>query len=300
MILVLGATGKVGREVVGQLVAAGAPVRAGVRSPERAGLPRSVEMVRVDLSDPDSLAPHVDDVDRVYLPWPFPSRAVTADLAPRVVSVLARAKPRIVYVSTPAAAELPDSFWARVEREIEASGAPWTFLRPTGFAGNTLMWADQIRSGDSVRWPFGAAGRSLIDERDIAAVAVRALADTDGTAGGGAGPGANPVAGAGPGGGHDGARYHLTGPAVLTQAEQVATIGTALGREVRWEDAAPEDVRDALVAVLGDVAFADSALAGWADLVDHPEPVTTTVADLTGRPARTFAEWAADHVDAFR
>jgi uncharacterized protein YbjT (DUF2867 family) len=116
--------------------------------------------------------------------------------------------PRIVYLSAQAAGERPDSFWAAVERLVEASGAQWTILRPTGFAANTLMWADQVRSSDVVRWVYGAAARSLIHERDIAAVAVRTLT----------GPG------------HAGERYVLTGPQAVTQAEQVRAIGAAIGR----------------------------------------------------------------------
>jgi uncharacterized protein YbjT (DUF2867 family) len=92
-----------------------------------------------------------------------------------VVEAIADRASRIVYLSAQAAAERPDWFWATVERQIEGSGAAWTFLRPTGFAANTLMWAPQIRESDVVRWPYGDAARSLIHERDIAAVAARAL-----------------------------------------------------------------------------------------------------------------------------
>ncbi|HEY1818927.1 MAG TPA: nuclear transport factor 2 family protein, partial [Trebonia sp.] len=158
------------------------------------------------------------------------------------------------------------------------SGAQWTFLRPTGFAANTLMWADQIRDQGVVRWPYGAAARSLIHERDIAAVAVRALTE----------------------GGHVGQRYLLTGPEALTQAEQVRVIGEAAGRPVRWQELAPGEARAQLLAAWGDPGFVDSALTTWADLVTQPEPVTRTVAEITGAPARTFREWAGDHASEFR
>lgn len=135
-----------------------------------------------------------------------------------------------MYLSAQAAAGQPDSFWALAERAIEDSGASWTFLRPTGFAANTLMWADQIRSGNVVRWPFGGAARALIDERDIAAVAVRALT----------------------GDGHAGTRYLLSGPAVLTQAEQLAAIGQAIGRELRWRELPRPAAVQELTAAWGD------------------------------------------------
>jgi uncharacterized protein YbjT (DUF2867 family) len=129
-----------------------------------------------------------------------------------------------------------------------------------------------------VRWPFGAAARALIDERDIAAVAVSALTDD----------------------GHDGARYLLSGPAVLTQAEQLTAIGQAIGRELRWEDMSRDAAQQALTAAWGDAAFAETAINAWEWFVDHPETVTTTVQDITGAPAHTFAEWAAANAAAFR
>ncbi|HEY1818444.1 MAG TPA: NAD(P)H-binding protein, partial [Trebonia sp.] len=166
MILVTGATGMVGRQVVTQLSERGVPVRAVTRAPASAGLPAGVEVVRGDLTDPASLEPHLAGVDSAFLVWPFTSPEQAAGLGPRVVEVLARHVSRVVYLSAQAAAGRPDSFWRVVERLIEESGAQWTFLRPTGFAANTLMWADQIRDQGVVRWPYGAAARSLIHERD--------------------------------------------------------------------------------------------------------------------------------------
>ena len=203
---------------------------------------------------------------------------MTAGLAPKVAEIAARHAGRIVYLSAQAAADQPGSFWALVERAIEESGAAWTFLRPTGFAANTLMWAGQIRSGDVVRWPFGAAARALIDERDIAAVAVRALTDN----------------------GHDGARYLLSGPAVLTQAQQLAVIGQAIGRQLHWEELPRQAALEELAAAWGDRAFAETALNAWEWFVDHPETVTSAVQDVTGAPARSFADWAAANAAAFR
>lgn len=282
MIVVTGATGTVGRQVVMQLSERGVPVRAVTRNPGsaglRAGLRAGVEVVRGDLSDPASLEPHLAGADSVFLVWPFTSPEQAAGQGSRVVQVLARHVPRIVYLSAQAAAGRPGSFWATIERLIERSGAAWTFLRPTGFAANTLMWADQIRGRGVVRWPYGAAARSLIHERDIAAVAVAALTD----------------------GRHAGQKYLLTGPAAITQAGQAGLIGQAIGRPVHWEELAPEQARQELLAAWGDPAFVDSALATWARLVTEPEPVTQTVEHVTSVPARTFREWAGDHVSDFR
>jgi uncharacterized protein YbjT (DUF2867 family) len=277
MILVTGATGKVGRHVTAALSARDIPVRALSRSAGRSIFP-GVVPAKADFGDPDTLAPHLDGVDAAFLVWPFTSIDAADDLAPRVVALLARHVERIVLLSAQRAADAPDSFWARVERLVEASRAQWTISRPTGFASNTLMWANQIRSGDIVRWPYGTAARSLVDERDIAAVAVRTLTETH----------------------HGGQRYELTGPAALTQIEQVDAIGAALNRNLSWVEQPRDEAADDLAEMFGAPAFARSALDVWAGFVAEPEPVTTTVADITGVPARPFAAWAADHAGAFR
>ena len=276
MIVVTGGTGRVGRQVVAQLRERNLKVRVVSRRP---GQPQAgVETAAADLADPASLEPALRGADALFLLWPFTSAELTATLAPQVAKLAARHVTRIVYLSAQPAAERPDSFWALTERAIEESGAAWTFLRPVGFASNTLMWADQIRAGDVVRWPFGAAARSLIDERDIAAVAVEALTQD----------------------GHAGARYLLSGPAVLTQAEQLAAIGRALGRDLTWEELPRAQAQQALAAAWGDPGFAASALDTWEQFVAHPEVVTSTVRDLTGVPAHTFADWAAANAGAFR
>lgn len=273
MILLTGATGKVGRNLVSELVEAGAPARALVRDPAAAGLPDGVDVVRGDLTRPETLAPALDGVDTVFLLWPFAS----ADGAEPVLELIGKHAERIVYLSTADQPEDGEIFHGTIERLIRQSGLRWTFLRPGGFAANTLMWADQIRTGDVVRWPYGEAGRSLIDERDIAAAAAHVLT-TDG---------------------HDGAAYHLTGPETLTQAAQVRVIGEVLGRDVRWEDLPPDQARRQLLDGGWPESFADAALAAWAGMVTAPEPVTGTVERLTGRPPRTFRTWAADHAAAF-
>ena len=140
------------------------------------------------------------------------------------------------------------------------------------------MWAPQICAGDVVRWPYGAAARSLIDERDIAAVAVRALIEDE----------------------HTGKTYVLSGPETLTQVEQLHAIGEAIGRPLRWEEISREDARPGLIAVFGEEAFADSALDAWARFVTAPERTTQTVQEITGDPARSLREWANHHADDFQ
>lgn len=278
MFLVTGATGNVGRRVVARLITAGHDVRAIVRDPSRAKLPAGVAAVTADLADPTTLRPHLDGVRAVFLLWPYVDPAVTVALAPALADVLASAgSPRVVFLSAASAEADPNSFWAVVERALIERDLPGTVLRPTGFATNTLGWADAIRAEGVVRWPHGAAARSLIHEDDIAAVAVEALTSDQ----------------------HDRRTYVLTGPEPITQAEQVRLIGAAIGRDVRWEDVPPQAIRPMLAEAFGDAAFADAALAGWASMVEAPEQVTDDVAAILGRPARTFAQWAADHAADF-
>jgi uncharacterized protein YbjT (DUF2867 family) len=277
MIVVVGGTGRVGRQIVTQLAGRGLPVRAVSRGLNPGSLPAAAEAARADLADPASLEPHLQGAQSMFLLWPFTSAELTAGLAPRVAEIAARHVARVVYLSALPAADQPDSFWALVERAIEESGAAWTFLRPTGFAANTLMWADQVRSGGVVRWPFGAARRALIDERDVAAVAVRALTED----------------------GHAGAKYVLSGPEVLTQAEQLTAIGDAIGRDLTWEELPKDAAVAALTAAWGDRAFAQTAVEAWEWFLDHPETVSPTVRAITGATARRFADWAAANAAAF-
>ncbi len=146
------------------------------------------------------------------------------------------------------------------------------------FAANALgWWAPQIRAGDVVRWPYLTVPTAPINERDVAAVAVRALCDDA----------------------HSGAEYDLTGPQSLSQFEQIATIGSVLGRSLRIEEISPEDWLGKMPGSLPSPA-ARYLLDAWAAAIGQPAFVTSKVTELTGLPARTFLEWAADHAAQFR
>ena len=263
MILVTGATGNIGQHVVRKLTEAGREPRT---------FSRSAGQYRGDLRDPAALGAALDGVDTDFLLWPGPS----GEGAERTVEVITSSSARkVVYVS---ALTAETGFWGVVEKAIESSDVEWTFLRPGGFATNTLGWAEMIRTTGEVRWPYGEAARSLIHEKDIADVAVHALLTSD----------------------LAGQRPELTGPANLTQAEQVRQIGEAIGRELRWVELPSGLARQQLFEEWGDQDFVDGALAYWASLVGGGEPVTDAVERITGHPARTFREWAADHRADFR
>jgi len=167
---------------------------------------------------------------------------------------------------------------AQIERFIEASGLQWTFLRPGIFAANALgWWAPQIRAGDVVRWPHLGTATAPIDERDIGAVAVRTLFEE----------------------GHAGAEYVLTGPQSLSQFEQISTIGHVIGRSLRIEEMTPDEARREWAAIMPE-SIVNMLLNAWAAAIGQPAHVTSTVAEITGAPARTFLDWTTDHAAEFR
>ncbi|HZR52403.1 MAG TPA: NmrA family NAD(P)-binding protein [Streptosporangiaceae bacterium] len=280
-ILIVGATGNVGRHLVARLKDAGMSVRALTRDPERAAaagrIPDGVAAVAGELTDPASLRTAAAGADAAFLLWPF----ITADGAEAAAQALASQVGHIVYLSAISVRDddppEANGVWGQVEQAVVRSGAAWTFLRAGGFATNTLGWADAVRSRGVVRWAHGGAARSVIHERDIADVAARVLIDA----------------------GHIGAKYVLTGPAAITQADQARIIGEVTGRPVAWEEAPAEEVAEQLAAVTGNRAFADRAVAYWGSLVGNPEPVTGDVEKVTGHPARSFREWAQDHGSEF-
>jgi uncharacterized protein YbjT (DUF2867 family) len=281
-ILVIGGTGNVGRQVVYQLAATGTPIRALTRNPDAARLPPQVEVVRGDLTVPETLDCCLQNIDTVFLVWVAPPAAVAGAL-----ERIAKHARRIVFLTAPL--KTPHPFFQqpnpsremaeRIEWLIETSGVEWTFLRAGMFAGNARhFWGPSIRAGDVVRWPYLNAPTAPTDERDLAAAAARTLCED----------------------GHAGAEYVLTGPQSLTQAEQVHTIGRAIGRSLRVEEMSPDEARSELLPVLGSPTVVNMLLNAWAAAIGQPAFVTSTFAQLTGAPPRTFLEWATDHAAEFR
>ncbi|MEV7093750.1 NAD(P)H-binding protein [Amycolatopsis sp. NPDC051045] len=256
-VLVTGATGHTGRHVVAGLKAAGVATRVLVRDSAKA--PEGVDVVQGDVTDP---APAAEGVDAVYLLWPF----FTADGIEKALKPFEGKK--IVYLSAMSAES--GGVWGDVEAAVEKVTDDWTFLRVTGLATNALAWAQQVRTG-VVRGPYGQAKRSVVHERDVADMAVKALT-----------------------GDHSTQIYLVSGPESVAQAEQVRLIGEALGRPVAWAEQPPEEAIAQLGAAMG-AEFAASAVHYWASLVEDPEPVSLDFARVTGHPARPFAEWAREH-----
>jgi uncharacterized protein YbjT (DUF2867 family) len=281
MILVTGATGTIGRQLVTLLTSERIPVRAVSRRPEAARLP-DAEVVHGDLSDPDTLPALLDGVTAVFLLSTGDERAAhDVNLATAVRNSSAR---RIVKISAltaghPRYTDVVSEWQRRGERAVMDSGVSWTLLRPGAFMSNTLAWAAMIRQAGRVFAPFPQHATAPIDPADIAAVAAQVLT----------------------GDGHDGATYELTGPARLTVADQVARLGSALGRSIEVvrvpvEVAAERMVANGTSPVVANAVLSTLRLAGESG----GGPLSADVRRLLGREPRGYDDWLADHLDAFR
>ena len=278
MVVVTGATGNVGREVVNLLLAAGEKVTAVTRNPSAAVLPSGAHVVDGDPSRPTTLASALDGVEAVFLS----PRAVGNGTAELISLMADRGATRVTLISAVTVEygggyqRFADAFKA-VEDVVKASGLAWTILRCADFAANTLAWGPQIRATGVVRGAYGDAATSTIHERDIGAVAARTLVSGE----------------------HGGRSYVLTGPQSLTQRDKVRLIGQAIGRSLSWEEISPKQARHAMIAQGLPEEVPDRLLGYLADRVQKPGPSSIAVEQILGRPACTFAEWAVEHAAAF-
>jgi uncharacterized protein YbjT (DUF2867 family) len=276
MILVMGATGNVGAEVVRALAAAGEPVRALTRDPGRAAPQPGVEYVAGDLNRPESLEPALDGGRGLFLlPGYLGMPRLLADA--RRVGV-----ERVVLLSGGSAGsgDLSNAitrYMAESERAVRESGLPWTFLRPSAFMSNTFQWIPQLKAGDVVRAPFAHVRMANVDPYDIAAVAVRALL-TDG---------------------HEGRIYRPTGPEPLLGADRLRILGTVLERDLRFE-AQPDDAAREEMLKTTPVEYVEAFFDFYVKGTLDESVVRSTVQDVTGAPPRNFHQWATAHAEAFR
>ncbi|MEU6401858.1 NAD(P)H-binding protein [Streptomyces sp. NPDC046985] len=276
MIAVTGATGNVGRALVERLAADGRPVRALTRDPERAALPDGAETVRFDLDDPAAL---FTGVDKLFLYV----QAGGEHLAALLAAARGAGVRHVVLLSSAIVQEGADEshpiyvMHATAEQQIRDSGLAWTFLRPGAFAVNALQWVPQVRAGDTVRGVFADARSAPIHEDDIAAVAERALLDD----------------------GHEGAVHRLSGPRAVSNAEQVAAIGRALGRDLDFTEVPVEQAGPELFPYVPPHLL-QGLLKTFEAMIGAEPEITDTVEKVTGVPARTFDRWAEDHAADFR
>lgn len=270
-ILVTGATGTVGRRIVDQLIQDGQTVRALTRDPARATLPAGVEVVAGDLTVTDSLMSSFDGVTAVHLITfggdgygPLRNGQEIVDLA--------------VKAGVQRATVLGGWDEGTLEPAVRASELAWAFVNPTEFMSNALQWAEVIRTEGVVHEPFGDATTAMVHEADIAAVAARALTED----------------------GHAGRRYDLTGPERLTTRDKVRIIGDVIGQQVKFVELTEAQARERMAVQGQPDELIDFLIGVFKNVPVEANTVNTNIQDVTGRPARTFAQWVAEHADTFR
>ncbi|PWI14526.1 NAD(P)-dependent oxidoreductase [Streptomyces sp. Act143] len=281
MILVTGATGTIGSEVVRQLAARGEKVRALTRAPERAVLPGGVEAVRGDFLDQPSLEAALAGVDAAFLVGVLGPEDGGRDV--RLIE-LARATGvrRLVKLSAIGTGEPrfgPFGTWHLPgEQALRAGGPEWTILRPSSFASNTLGWAHALAAGEPVPNMTGDGRQGVVDPRDVAEVAVAALTGTR----------------------HAGRTYTLTGPEAISVPDQAAVLAEVLGRPVRTVTPSRDRLREQLSAS-GLSEQAVEGVLGGLEIArgDGNTTVTDDVREALGRPARSYRQWAEDHKGVF-
>ncbi|PRX99627.1 NmrA family NAD(P)-binding protein [Allonocardiopsis opalescens] len=265
--LVTGATGNTGRHVVAELVRRGERVRALTRNPAAAAelLPAGVDLVAGTHTAPAELGAALDGADRLHI---------------TVTPGLAEAGPELVRRAVDAGVRRMTAVWGGetgpTERAVAGSGTEWTVLEPQEFMANALTWVDSIRAEGVVREPYDSPS-AIVHEADIAAVAAIALLDD----------------------GHAGRSYNLTGPETLTLSERLAILSKATGRDIAFVPITHEQAVERLMATGVSRADAEFVIDWYAEPNAAATTVDPAVERLTGRPARTFAQWAAEHAERF-
>jgi uncharacterized protein YbjT (DUF2867 family) len=276
MILVTGASGHVGRELVQALLALGEPVRGVTRAESGATLPPGAEQVTGDLNRPETLVPALEGVRGVFLLSGYQN-------FPQLLHEIDKSGVEQVVLLSSSAAPSDDlsnavaRYHILSEQAVRESGLPWTFLQPNSFMTNASQWAPQLRAGDVVTAPFAHARIASIDPRDVAAVAAQAFMER----------------------GHSGRSYRLSGPQSHTPEERVRVLGSVLGRNLRFEPQSNEDARTEMSGQMP-AEYVDAFFRFFVEGTLDESEVLPAVKELIGRPARTFEEWARENADAFR
>lgn len=285
MILVTGATGTTGREVLKELRAAGVSgVRALVRDPARAAFIREsgFETVGGDFDRPETLDAALEGVERALLLTP-PSPQTLEQQRAFIEAARRAGVRRVVKLSAIGAdAAAPEGFgkWhGQSEEVLKSSGVAWTMLRPNFFMQNLLGQAGQIAATGGIYQPLGDARASFVDVRDIAAVAARTLTED----------------------GHEGQTYTLTGPEALSYADVAAKVSEAAGREIAYVPITPAQFREgALAAGLPEWLVSALEQLNETFVSGRAAEVTDDVRRAARREPTTFDRFARDHAGDFK
>jgi uncharacterized protein YbjT (DUF2867 family) len=275
MIVVTGATGNVGRPLVRALAEAGERVTAVSRGNGAPDMPAGVRHRRADLADPESLGPAFEGAEALFLLISGDLLAKGGDTSGILKAARSAGIRRIVHLSSQGVGTRRHP--PHLEEAVEHSELEWTHLRPGGFSSNTYQWAESVRTRRTVAAPFADVALPLIDPADIAGAAAATLRAR----------------------GHAGRTYELTGPAPISPREQTAAIAQALGEPVRFVEQTPAEAREQMARFMPEQVV-DATLGILGSPHAAEQRVSPDVEHLLGRPARTFAQWAADNVDAFK
>lgn len=291
-VLVIGATGKTGRQVTDALVARGALVRAASRKVENregaAGGARQgsatdgapVTPVRFDWADRTTWIPALGKAEGLYIVGP--TAEPDADVLVRDLLGTATGVRRVVLLSVIGADRLPDVVpMAAWEQDVRTGGKQWTILRPNWFQQNfgDGAFTAPLRDRGALELPAGEAALSFVDTRDIAEVAAIALTED----------------------GHGGETYQLTGPQAFTYGQALAVLGAAAGRELQYTAVDPEAQSEQMRAA-GVPERSVVWQAGLHTLIRQGAnaPVTDTVRRITGHDPRPLAAYATERAEAWQ
>jgi uncharacterized protein YbjT (DUF2867 family) len=284
MILVTGATGTAGSQVVRALRERAANVRVFVRDAEKARVlfEGDVELAVGDFSDPASVRAALEGVDDLVLSCADDSRRVEWETS-AIDGAAAAGVRRIIRLSTiEAEPGAPVAFWdwhGRVDQYLRASGVPAVILQSSFYMSNLLAAAEQVATEGRLYAPAGQAEVAMIDPRDVGTAAAAVLASSGG----------------------EERTYVLAGPAAITYSQVAGELSAATGREVEFVDVPDEGARQGLVAAGVPDFVADQMIRIFSMFRQGVAArVTDTVETLTGSRPRSFAAFARDHAHLFQ
>lgn len=277
MLLVTGATGNVGSEVVRGLLAVGQPVRAAAyhTSEAREMFGDAPEIVPFDFTNPATFADAFVGVERLFLVRPPALSNVERDIAPAVTAAVDAGVQHIVFLSIQGVEQNKMVPHYKIEQLLSGADVAYTFLRCGFFMQNlSTTHRAEIRDQNAIVVPVGQARTSFIDVRDIAAVAVKTLTED----------------------GHIGQIYTLTGAEALDYHEVAATLSNVLGREIRYTNPSPLLFLWRQWRGGSQFAFALVVTALYTiTRMGNAKTISSDVSRLLGRQPITFARFAADH-----
>ncbi len=284
MILVIGATGNIGSEVTRLVVEKGADVRVLARDKAKAmaALGTKVQVVEGDLTQPESLAQAFNGVEKLFLVTPLHLDQVAMKSA--AIQAAKAAGVRHIVMSTGIGAA-PDAgveigrWHGKSQEEVKATGIPYTFLQPTFFMQNMLMFAGAIRDQGAFYLPLGEAKVSWVDARDIALVGAAALT----------------------GAGHENKQYPITGGEAVSCTEIAQVLSDVLGKTVSYVDVPLEAAKKGMLDAGMPEKLADLMNELYAlGPAGHLAYVADSVKTVTGGAPRSFRQFAQDHAKAFK